>query len=147
MLSINVRNYQVFFKDWASLSITKAQYELYREEIAMKKHNEFIKMLDIDTDEVVFDWRCADIKEFKQKNDWGYSVWKSVICSWWTNHPLSWYPESCKCMKEYDCLWFKMKDRLEEMWYKVQYVSEITKEMQMKYKQKYILTKNLWRLV
>lgn len=62
---------------------------------------------------------------------------KRWVCSWWNRHPLSMLWE-CSCNKEFDCLSFQMKDRLKEMWYNIQYSTDITEEHRIAYKKKYL---------
>ena len=96
MLLTKPKTHLIIMKDWTKFNITEAQYELYREEIWMKKHNEFITINDIDTNEILFEWRCSEIKEFKTK--WQSKYYDSVwICTKWWRHPVLWFPNNCNC--------------------------------------------------
>jgi hypothetical protein len=132
MLTKNQRTHAIVFKDWNKISITQSQYELYREEIKIKKHNDFITIHDIDTDEITYEWRCNEIKAFQAiKRD--PTLWDKVtICSFWTRHELS-LTWDCECSKKFWTLWILFKDELQKLWYKVFYDSDITKEMQEAY--------------
>jgi len=123
--------------DWEKINITKAQAELYRSEVELKQHNNFITINDIDTDEILFDWRCSEIKRFVERKQDKGTQWAVFICSFWVRHPLSmgW---ACECKKEFKTLWILFKDRLKEMWYKVFYDDDITEEMRLEYLQKYV---------
>lgn len=137
MLTKNPKTHIIIFKDWSQLNITKAQYDFYREEVGLKKHNEFIKIDDIDTKEILFEWRCSEIKEFKERKQDRSMQEKRFVCDFWWRHPLSQMWE-CDCDKEYKCMWFQFRDRLKEMWYTIDYASDITSEMQIAYKKKYL---------
>jgi len=134
MITTNIKNYIIIFRNWTQISITKAQYNLYRDEIEMKKHNDFITINDIDTNEILFEWRCNEIKEFKERKQ-DPSLYGAVyICDFWTRHSVSEWWE-CNCWKDFDCIWITFKDKLKTMWYKINYNSDITREMILQYKQ------------
>jgi len=136
MINKNVKTHNIIMKNWEILKITKAQYEFYKEEINLKKFTDFIIINNIDTDEILFEWRCSEIKRFEKiKFDKWYQQ-TMFVCDWWTRHQLS---QVCNCWKKFDCLWFQMKDRLNEMWYNIKYPSDITLVMQNKYINKFLL--------
>lgn len=141
-LSKNIKTHYILVREWEKnqikkIPITTAQFKLYEEELQTKKHNDFFKIEDIDTQEVLYNWRASKIEWFEQiKRDPSLqgAVW---ICSFWTRHPLSMAWE-CNCSKEYDTLWILFKDKLKELWYNVFYDSDITYEMQQAYKNKFL---------
>jgi len=132
MLSINKRTHKIQFRDWSHINITTAQYEFYRDEVELKKHNEFITIEDIDTHDIIFEWRCSEIKEFQQINKDSSLSWAVYICDYGTRHPISMWGE-CECVKKYACMWFQFKDRLKILGYKINYAKDITKDMQRAY--------------
>jgi len=54
MITKNIRTHTILLTDGSRINITKAQAELYEDELRMKKYTDFIKIHDIDTDEVLF---------------------------------------------------------------------------------------------
>lgn len=137
MLTNNKRTHYILLWDWTKINITKAQYDLYREEVWMKKHNEFITINDIDTNEIIFEWRCSEIKRFSERitdNSHTYNA----VCSFWWRHNIALFPENCQCSKEFNCLWIVFKDKLEAIWFKVFYDTEITEDMRTAYKKHYM---------
>lgn len=57
--------------------------------------------------------------------------WKVYVCDFGHRHFLN---QKCKCLKEYRTLWIIFKEKLKELWYEINYNSDITVEMQKKYK-------------
>ena len=136
MITKNIRTHTILLTDGSRINITKAQAELYEDELRMKKYTDFIKIHDIDTDEVLFNWRCNEIKKFIEKKQ-DTTLWEKVwVCEFGGRHPLSWQ-WFCKCQKDFGCYWFQFKDRLIELWFNVSYYSDINQEMKIRYKQKY----------
>ncbi len=134
MLTKNQRTHTIILKDWRVFNITESQSELYESEITIKKHNELITINDIDTDEILFKWRCAEIKEFWiRKTDSSYGT-SNAVCEFWTRHPISWYPDNCTCAKDFDCLCFNIQDWLREQGYKINYASDIDSKMQQEFR-------------
>lgn len=141
-LSKTIKTHYILVREWEKnqikkIPITTAQFNLYEEELQTKKHNDFFKIEDIDTQEVLYNGRASKIEWFEQiKKDTSLqgAVW---ICSFWTRHPLS-MAWKCNCSKEYDTLWILFKDKLKELWYNVSYDNDITFEMQQAYKNKYL---------
>lgn len=140
MITTNTRTHYIIIKQWVKdvkrIWITKSQYQLYKDEVEIKAYNAFITINDIDTNEILFEWRASKIDWF-----WEFTVDKTLaernwVCSFWHRHPISTAWE-CSCAKEYKTLWFIFKDKLKEMWYNIFYDSDITQEMQTAYKQKY----------
>jgi len=138
MLTNNPKTHYIILWDKSQINITKAQYDFYKEEVELKKHNEFITIDDSDTKEILFEWRCSEIKRFVERKSSTNSWWYRYICSFWNKHHIS---ESCECSKEFDCLWIIFKWRLQDMWFEVFYDSDINNEMRTAYKQRYNLTK------
>jgi hypothetical protein len=54
-LTKNIRTHIIELADKTSIHITQSQYDLYKQEVQIKKHNEFMEIRDIDTDKIVFD--------------------------------------------------------------------------------------------
>ena len=133
MLSKNRKTHKIIFKDGRIIPVAKDQFDLYRSEIELKRHNEFIAISDADTWELLFDGRCSEIKEFQK------IVFKSVedrikICDFWTKHPLQ---EDCLCSKRFWCIWMTFRYELEKLWYNIFYPSQITEEMQNEFLRTY----------
>ena len=82
MITTHKRNFIIIFKDKTQLNITEAQYNLYREEIKIKKYSDFITITDIDTKEIIFEGRCNEIKEFKQRKTDTSLASKVYVCDY-----------------------------------------------------------------
>lgn len=142
MITKNVRTHYILIKQWEKndilkIPITNAQYNLYKEELSIKKYNEMITINDIDTEEIVFEWRANKIEWFTEiKKDETLSQ-KRVVCEYWKRHNIQWYPKNCTCKEEIWCIGFMYHDRLKEMWYKISYPSDITEEMRIAYINKF----------
>lgn len=132
MITKNIRDHYILFNDWTRIAITKAQSELYQSEIELKKYSDFIKIHDIDTDEILYNWRCSQIKNFwkNEKNEI-----KQTSCRCWYNelHPLISFPYNCICQKKYKCFDFQFVDKINELGYNINFYYEITNEMKEKY--------------
>ena len=138
MLNTNIKTHYILIKEWKyneikKIAVTSAQYELYREELEIKPFNALMTIHDIDTNEILYEWRANKIEWFEKiKKD----IWLTqavFICSFWVKHPLSmWW--NCNCSKEFNTLWISFKDKLKEMWYEINYDSDITEEMRLAYK-------------
>ena len=137
-LSKNIRTHKMILSDWRVFHLSFTQYQKFKLLLLDSKYSDPLVITDCDSWKIVFDWKISAYKEFQQINTWNFKGTRGVICSWWTKHPLEWYSDNCTCWKEYDCLWFQMKDRLEEMGFKTTYSSDITSEMQTAYKKKYL---------
>lgn len=140
MLSKNKRTHYILIRqgdknDISKFPITRAQYDLYEEELSMKKHNDFFKIQDIDTNQVVFNGRANKIEWFEEIKIDPSIAGARWVCDFWRRHSIS--QQSCDCSKEFDCLWIVFKSRLEEMGYKVPNNKSITEEMRAEYKKKY----------
>ena len=138
MLTKNQRTHLILVKQWdrgeiKRIPITKAQYDLYEEELQTKKHNDFFKIHDIDTQEVVYNWRASKIEGFEEIKTDQTLLNKRYICEFWSKHPVIWFPSNCQCMKKFDTLPYAMKDKLREMWYIINASADITEEMQNNY--------------
>ena len=135
MLSTKVKTHYILIKEWdrgniKKIALTKSEYELYEQELEMKKHNWFFKMYDIDTNELIFNGRANKIEWFEEiKVDPTLST-KKWVCSFWTKHSLIGFPDNCNCSEKFDTLWITFKWELIKLWYKVNYDSDITEEMQ-----------------
>ena len=135
MLTKNPRTNIILLKDWRKINVTKAQSEFIEEEINLKKHNELITIEDIDTKEVLFKWRCSEIKEFSERKQ-DKSLWEKVwICGFWRRHNLVWFPDNCNCKEEFNCLPITFKYWLKENWYNINTDADITSSMRNAYKQ------------
>ena len=141
MLTRNIRTHYILIKEWTNqikrIAITKSQYELFEEELSTKKHNEFFKIHDIDTWEIVFNGRANKVEWFEEKKDiwaWANDYW---ICSYWLYHKLGWFPDNCNCQERCWVWPAKFRTRLQEMWYSIDNDRDITKEMRTAYKAKY----------
>lgn len=138
MLTKNQRTHLICFKDDSRISITKSQYELYRDEVGTRKHNEFITIRDIDTDEILFEWRCNEIKEFKQRSFWTHTY--NAICDFWARHPIREWEYNCECEKQWKYTGDKLKAFVSEK-YNVSYPQDITIAMKKEF---YDITKKEW---
>ena len=87
----------------------------------------------------MFPWASAALERQKQKNKQNISVWdvenifnwKFYACDFGHRHFLN---EKCECRKTYKTFWLLFKEKLKEFWYKIERNSDITAEMQDKYK-------------
>jgi len=138
MLTKNVKTHYILIKEWdrnqiKKIPLTRAQYELYEQELSMKKHNEFFKIHDIDTQEIIFNGRANKVEWFEEiKID--KSLWeKRVVCSFGGRHSIVWFPDNCKCKDKFKCMWLQFQDKLRELGYSIDYSSDITPEMQQAY--------------
>lgn len=144
MTKITKKTHKIIFKPDSerkvkTIHITKAQYELYSEELRVKSINDFIQIHDIETDNLIFEWRCWKIDEIveleTQKDDIKNRKW---VCDYWVRHAIiDWEPADCTC---YDYL--KINDRkfhklMHDMGYKYDYPSQINNEMIRAFKDKY----------
>ncbi len=137
MLSNNLRTHIVILRDGRKFNITTDQYatlKLNREDL---KRTAPLEIRDCDTKELLYDGEMGDIKEFQERKQDEWLQQARFVCAWWSRHPLSQGWE-CNCSKEFNCMWFQMKDRLLEMWYKIDYDNDITEQMQFEYKKKYL---------
>ncbi len=138
----NVKTHYVLVKEWQrndikKIAITNAQYELYKEELWTKSYSSFFTIHDIDTQEILFEWRASKIDWFeviKKDKELIHKFWR---CSFWVKHPLSMH-EWCECAKEYNTLWLLFVDKIKELWYDIKTNRDITDEMRLTYKQKYL---------
>ena len=137
MLTNNIRDHIITFADWSRINVTSTQAEFIEQEIQLKKHNEFIKIEDVDTQEILFNWRCNEIKRFEQRksdptlqNAWRW-------CGFWVFHPISnaW---ACECKKEFKTVPILFKSRIKSMWFEFDYEKQITEEMRLAYWRKFL---------
>jgi len=142
-LSKNLRTHKIILQDWEELHITQAQYELYREEVQLKKPNEFITIYDIDTDKVLYDGKVMWIKEFRHKKktniDNENRYWR---CDYWLQHKVDRVNEifdECTCYKKIWIIPQEFFKRLKEMWYWELLPYEVTNEIIKAYKNKYLI--------
>lgn len=138
MLSTQIKTHYILIKEWEKnqikkIPITTAQYELYKEELQTKKHNEFFQVDDVETKEVLYDGRASKIDWFEEIKRDPTLNWKRWICSFWTRHSVIWFPDNCDCDKKFKTLWILFKDEIKKLGYNVNYDSDITKEMQDHY--------------
>lgn len=132
-LTNNLRTHILVLRDWRQFNITKQQYWLIRMDRQDNKRTDFFTLTDADTKEVLFDWEYWDIKEFKERKV-DKDLWeKKWVCSFWTRHSVIWFPDNCDCDKKFKTLWILFKDEIKKLGYKVNYDSDITKEMQDHY--------------
>lgn len=126
MLTKNIRTHIMFLKDWRSIPITELQWKnilLLKED---KKDTYPLTLQDVDSWEIIYCWELYQIKEFWIKKTDKTISWARYICDYWHRHTLN---EKCLCINKY-WLAILFKSKLREMWYKVFYNYEITKEMQ-----------------
>tara|TARA_R110002153_G_scaffold269969_1_gene435973 strand:+ start:272 stop:532 length:261 start_codon:yes stop_codon:yes gene_type:complete len=69
MLSKNVKTHYIIIKESAKeykrIALTQAQYDFYKSELELKKYSDFIKITDIDTQEILFEGRASKIESFE----------------------------------------------------------------------------------
>jgi len=139
-LTNNLRTHIVFIRwmDWKSIEeyqITKTQYDIISEDIWSLKANNFYTITDIDSWKVLFEWQRKDIIRFKEKN-LSNTSWYTAICSLWERHPIINWQIECDCINKMWIFEWDILPALRMMWYKVNYSSDITKEMRVElYKQ------------
>ena len=136
MITKNVRTHFILLVDWSRINITQAQAEFYQQEVELKKYNEFISITDIDTNEILFNWRCNEIKRFEKRKQTNNS-WYNFVCDFWNRHPISmkWL---CNCQKEFWVMGFQFHDWLRDNWYNFVYTCDITEEMRQEFKNRKI---------
>jgi len=141
MLSTEIVTHRVIVKNQDGKGITKYPLtkEMYAEysiaKVDRKPWSEiWLKDLDWENLRKLDPIKFEEFEEVKQ--DKGIQ-WAVFICSFWVRHPLSmgWI---CGCSKEFDVIWILFKDRLKEMWYDINYPEDITEEMRLEYKKKYL---------
>jgi hypothetical protein len=78
-----------------------------------------MEIRDIDTDKIVFDWRCSEIKRFREKErsntkeEWD-DYW---ICDYRLRHPyINGKINNCDCYDKIKIYPKEFKTRLQEMW-------------------------------
>lgn len=141
MLSNKVVTHRVIVRNadgkWITkYPLTKDMYVNYRLAKSDRKIWSTIWITDID-DNKLREIDPIKLEEFEEVIIDPSVVDKRWVCSWGNYHPLFMLGE-CSCQEEFDCIWLDMKDRLNEMWYNIQYPSDITNEMQVAYKNKYL---------
>lgn len=137
MLTKNQRTHYILLTDWTQINITKAQAELYKSEVELKQHNKFLTINDIDTEEILFNWRCSEIKRFvERKINSDYMNSRRWVCWYWIRHRLEsqWI---CECNKKVWVTSHEFKDRLRKLWFTIDYDSDINQKMIDKYKLHY----------
>ena len=138
MLSTQVKTHYILIKEWdrnniKKIAITKAEYELYEQELEMKKHNGFFKMYDLETKEMLFNGRANKIEWFEEiKVDHSLKE-KRWVCWYWSRHEIIWFPDNCQCTDKFKVLSIQFKDELKKLWYKIFYDSDIKESMQKHY--------------
>ena len=138
MLTKNQRTHYILLVDWTQINITEAQYELYKSEVELKQHTKFITINDIDTDEVLFEWRCSEIKRFVERKQDISIQSKAWICSFCVRHTFNWFPYNCTCKKKYNTLWIIFLDEIKAMWYNISSYYQITEEMRETYENRIV---------
>ncbi len=102
MLTKNTRTHYILIKDWdrnqiKKISITEAQYNLYKDELSIKKYSDFFEITDIDTQEILFEWRASKIEWFEKIKRDPSLVDKVWVCTKWGRHSLIGAWENCDC--------------------------------------------------
>jgi len=138
MLSTHIKTHYILIKEGEKnqikkIPITTSQYELYKEELQMKKHNDFFQIDDIETKQILYDGRANKIDWFEEIIRDKELSEKKWVCSFWTKHPVVWFPNNCNCSEKFWVLWITFKDELKKLWYNINYDSDITEEMQNHY--------------
>lgn len=129
MLTKNMRTHYITLTDWTVFNITKAQAELYQQEVELKKHNEFMQIEDIDTKQILFNWRCSEIKRISERQSLGHTY--NAICDFWKRHPIINWAFECSCEMEFWYTWRELRDYMREkhnMIYPRDFTSEHRKE-------------------
>lgn len=142
-LSKNVKTHYILIKEWErnqirKIPITKVQYELYKEELEIKKHYDFFQIDDVETWKILFEWRASKIEWFEEINRDPTLIWKQWVCSFWSRHYVIWFPSNCNCSTKFKTIWVSFQDRLKEMWYKISHENDITDEMQREYIKRFL---------
>jgi len=89
----------------------------------------------------MFPWASAALERQKQKKQKKQNIsvwdvenifnWRFYACDFGYKHFLN---EKCECARKYKTFWILFKEKLKEFWYKIERNSDITAEMQDKYK-------------
>ena len=137
----NIKTHIVQLSDWRTINITQDQYAWLKLQLEDSNFSDPLEIRDVDSWEILFDWKMWAIKEFIHKKA-KINSWDVFVCDFWNRHPLSqvWV---CDCKIKFECMSFQFQDRLKEMWFKFDYASDITEEMKIAYKQKYLWKKSI----
>lgn len=126
----NIKTHRIVFNDKRDdILITQTQYDLYSQEYDMKNANQRMTITDIDTKEILYDgrkWKIDEFQHIKKSNILDYKY----VCDYWTRHEMS---DECKCYDRFWCLRMTFQDNLRILWYKFEYATQITPEMQREY--------------
>lgn len=128
-LTKNFRSHILILRDWRKFNITSSQYKAIKEWRRDNSRNTSFELFDCDTKELLFDWEVWDIKEFQERKSNKDMATKRFVCWYWTRHPME-MAGSCDCGKKFDCMEFQIQDWLTCAWYKIEYPSDITEQMQ-----------------
>jgi hypothetical protein len=127
MITTKIRTHAIVLWDGTKFQITRWQYEFYKQEVQLKKHNEFITIEDIDTREIVFEGRCSEIKRFQEKNNNASTEDIRLVCWYGNKHAIQ---EECKCYDKFKCWAWRFKKWAKVNYPNVFYDSDLTTEMQ-----------------
>ena len=130
-LTRNIKTHLIVLKDGRTFPLTEQQYKVHKLEQEDKKINDSLEIINIDTKELVFDWKWTEFKEFRKRKIVDNSS-KVIYCDYWTKHSLEEYQywEWCKCYNIYGVIWWTFKKALQKLWYQIRYNKDITEEMQ-----------------
>lgn len=127
MITTKIRTHAIVLWDGTKFQITRWQYEFYKQEVQLKKHNEFITIEDLDTREIVFEGRCSEIKRFEEKRSSAITEDIRLVCWYGNKHRIS---EECKCYDKFNCWAWRFKKWAKVNYPNVFYDSDLTIEMQ-----------------
>lgn len=134
-LTQNIRTHIVLLNDWREIQITQKQYATLKLMLEDNKFSDPLVITDPDNWNILFDWKCWAIKEFKHKQ-WDNSEWDLYwICTYWLRHRIiDWECISCTCREKIWITDLEFLNILRDMWYKINYPKDVTDEMIRAYK-------------
>lgn len=119
-LTTNHRSWYVILKDERQFGVTEEQYQTIFLADQDWKYNDSLIIKDVDTEEIVYNWKIWAIKEYKKikKNTW----WIRYFCDFWVSHELR---EQCNCSDKFDINPWDFKENAKKVFWKL-YPEELT---------------------
>ena len=140
-LSKNIRTHILLLNDWREIQITNDQYVNLKFKLDDSKFSDPLVIKDVDTEEILFDWKCWAIKEFRHKTISNAWIWQDYwICDYRLRHIyLDWKIDNCDCYTKIKIFPKEFKKRLTEMWVNSDIPKWKVNEIVWAYKTKYFI--------
>lgn len=121
MISKNIRTHIVVLSDSREFLITNDQYNNLLLSIQDWKSNDLVKIIDADSNTVLFHGKSMHIKEFKEikRRD---TAWIHYFCDFWERHPLEF---SCNCSEKYNIYPWEFRKNASQLFNKM-YMQDLT---------------------